>query len=148
MAAEADHSADETTPTLTALARRRRRRFTVDEANRTLPLVRRIAADIVKTHAAAREIHTQLTRRLSRQLRQDLEADLDRIVNKLQGYVDELTDIGVELKDYQHGLVDFVARHDGRDIYLCWKLGEPDITHWHELHEGFQARQPVSALGE
>jgi hypothetical protein len=76
------------------------------------------------------------------------QTDLDRAVARLDELVDELNDVGVELKDYQTGLVDFVGRHDGRDVYLCWKLGEERITHWHELNAGFAGRKPVSLLRE
>ena len=54
----------------------------------------------------------------------------------------------MELKDYQTGLIDFIGRHEGRDVYLCWKLGEEQITHWHELNAGFAGRQPVETLKE
>ena len=57
--------------------------------------------------------------------------------------VDELNDVGVELKDYPSGLVDFVARHDGRDVYLCWKLGEERIT----LCDGFFDKNPAYQAG-
>ena len=46
------------------------------------------------------------------------------------------------------GLVDFIGRHQGRDVYLCWKLGEAAIAYWHELQTGFAGRQPVSSLQE
>lgn len=140
--ADADYFADESIATLV----RNRKRFTLIEANRALPLVRRIATDIVRTHADARALHSQLARRLERTLRLEIESQLDRVVTTLQSYVDELTDIGVDLKDYQLGLVDFISLHQGREVCLCWKLGEDRITHWHELDEGFQARQPVSIL--
>ena len=45
----------------------------------------------------------------------------------------------------REGLVDFIGRHEGRDVYLCWKLGEERITHWHELNAGFAGRKPVLA---
>lgn len=142
--ADADFSfADESTITM---ARRRRRVFTLIEANRTLPLVKRIAGDIARTHAEARRLHAQLTRKMARNERQQIEAELDLVVTKLQNYVDELTDVGAELKDYQSGLIDFVSLHQGREVYLCWKLGEEQIGHWHELEAGFQGRQPVSIL--
>lgn len=140
--ADADYFADESTATLL----RNRKRFTLMDANRALPLVKRIAADIVRTHSEARALHSQLARKLDRNLRLEIEAQLDRVVTTLQSYVDELTDIGVDLKDYQLGLVDFISFHQGREVCLCWKLGEERITHWHELDEGFQARQPVSIL--
>jgi hypothetical protein len=141
--ADSEYFAEETTLTLAA---RRRKRFTLLEANRTLPLVRRVAADVVRTHAEARTLHAQLTRKMPRADRHALSAELDIVVSKLQGFVDELSEVGVELKDYQSGLLDFVSVHQGRDVYLCWKLGEERICHWHELDAGFQGRQPVSVL--
>ena len=76
------------------------------------------------------------------------QRDLDASIDRLEQLVDELSGVGVELKDYETGLVDFVGRHDGRDVYLCWKLGEERITHWHELNAGFAGRKPVSTLRE
>lgn len=146
---DAEYIADESTMTLV----RRRRCFTLLEANRTLPLVKRITADVVRTHGDARKLHAILARRPTKpaspavvQNRRQVERDLDSVVNRLQGYVDELTEIGAELKDYRSGLIDFVSLHDGREVYLCWKLGEERITHWHELDAGFAGRQPVSVL--
>ena len=62
--------------------------------------------------------------------------------------MDELHEIGCELKDYQMGLIDFTGRHQGRDICLCWKLGESAIAYWHETDSGFAGRKPVSMLEE
>ena len=96
--------------------------------------------------ARRRRLHTLLTKKLSRSDRHALGAELDAVVNKLQGFVEELAEVGVELKDYQSGLLDFVSTHQGREVYLCWKLGEERIGHWHELDTGFPGRQPVSIL--
>jgi len=124
---------------------RPRRRFTLAEARRTLPLVRRIAADVVRAHAVAAGVHRQLSAKPSREERLRLEVELDRAVVKLQGYVDELHDIGVELKDYATGLLDFVTLHEGREVYLCWRPGEETIDHWHETDAGIAGRRPVEA---
>lgn len=126
---------------------RPRRRFTLSEANRSLPLVRRIVTDIVQTQQVATQLHAQ-AETLSGRDQQAVQNELQRQVDRLQEYVDELVEIGVELKDHQTGLIDFIARHQGRDIYLCWKLGEDQITCWHELQAGFAGRQPVSMLEE
>ena len=126
---------------------RPRRRFTLAQANRALPLVRRVVNDIVET----REQATQLQSRLESSSAKDqkrIQQDLDVAIDKLHTYLDELTEIGCELKDFQAGLVDFIGRHQGRDIYLCWKLGEERITHWHELDSGFAGRVPVTTLDE
>ena len=50
---------------------------------------------------------------------------------------------GIELKDYFTGLIDFPCRMDGREVYLCWRLGEPEVGHWHELDAGFAGRQKL-----
>jgi len=123
------------------------RRFTVSEANRSLPLVGRIVKDIVAAHQRAAQQQKRVESARSKE-QPAAQAELDRTIDRLQDLVDELSDVGVELKDYQTGLVDFVGRHQGRDVYLCWRLGEEKITHWHELDAGFAGRQPVSALRE
>ncbi len=56
---------------------------------------------------------------------------------------DELRRLGVELKDPVAGLVDFLTQIDGREAYLCWKLGEGEIAFWHELNAGFGGRQSL-----
>ena|SRR5690348_1065699 len=124
---------------------RTRRRFTVEQANKTLPLVRRIVADIVQSHAEAARLQQQFERVAPRE-QKPIQQRLESVMHRLEDYVDELSEVGCELKDYQSGLIDFTGRHDGRDIYLCWKLGEERITHWHELDAGFAGRKPVSLL--
>lgn len=126
---------------------RSRRRFTLKEANRALPLVQRIVADIVRVHERVGEIQV-LTAGASAKAQQELQRELTNQMGHLQDYVGELTRIGCELKDLQSGLIDFVGRHQGHDIHLCWKLGEERIEYWHELHSGFAGRQPVSTLEE
>lgn len=123
-----------------------RKRFKLAEANRALPLVQRIVTDIVREYARLRELH-----RLCREY--DTQGDATRaeqtreqymiVTDKLTGLRDELEEIGCELKDYALGLVDFPARIDGRDMLLCWKLGESRVEHWHGLDAGFGGRQPV-----
>jgi hypothetical protein len=123
------------------------RRFTLKQANSTLPLVKRIVGDIVRTHATAAELQGKLEEASgSKQLA--LQSQLEEQLDKLQDLVDELSEVGCELKDSQSGLVDFLGRHSGRDVCLCWKHGEEMIGHWHEMQSGFAGRQPVSMLRE
>lgn len=130
----------------------RRKYFTVEEANRMLPLVRSIVQDIVQV---AREVLE--TRQRLEQIRRgrpgtstqaheeeliEMERAMERDAARVEEYIDELQQLGVEFKGFE-GLVDFPAWMNGREVYLCWKLGEPEVAHWHELDAGFAGRQPL-----
>lgn len=54
-----------------------------------------------------------------------------------------LEEAGIVLRNIEQGLIDFPSEREGRDIFLCWKLGEDSVDHWHDLHSGFQGRQPL-----
>lgn len=127
---------------------RSRKRFSLAQANRSLPLVRRIVSDVVAVHRQALEIQAQLDETVTSKQQAEVQDRMDAVTDRLRRFVDELTEIGCELKDYEMGLIDFIGRHQGRDVYLCWKLGEEQITHWHELESGFAGRRPVSLLEE
>jgi hypothetical protein len=123
------------------------RRFTVAQANKSLPLVKRIVEDIVRTHEKVSALQAAVAAAKPKE-QPGIQSELDKAIEQLQNYVDELHEIGVDLKDFQMGLVDFLGRHQGRDVSLCWKLGEPSIAYWHELQTGFAGRQPVSQIEE
>ena len=127
---------------------RPKRRFKLAEANRTLPLVRRIVGDIVKTHGLVLRLQAEMERAPGAREQAATQGRLDQSVGRLEDYVDELSEVGCELKDYQVGLIDFVGRHEARDVYLCWKLGEEQIAYWHEMNAGYAGRQPVATLKE
>jgi hypothetical protein len=130
-----------------------KRFFTVAEANNALPLVRAIVQDITTLAHELRERHERLARlrpsdrfRLSDAHEEELQQvrlELERGQEKMEEYVQELTQLGVELKDYLTGLVDFPSLMNGRPVYLCWRLGEPEVAHWHELEAGFAGRQKL-----
>ncbi|HEV8191644.1 MAG TPA: DUF2203 domain-containing protein [Ktedonobacterales bacterium] len=54
-----------------------------------------------------------------------------------------IAELGVIVKDLEAGLVDFPALRGGREVYLCWRLGEDHIGWWHEVDSGFAGRQPL-----
>lgn len=130
--------------------------FTAEEANQRLPLVRVIVQDIVDLHKDVHERRERLNRIRqlpgaskrdeetlhSEELRQT-ELEIDRDIVRLDAFVEELRELGCELKDRHNGLIDFLTLVDGREAYLCWKLGEDEIAYWHELDAGFQGRQSL-----
>lgn len=131
-----------------------RKLFTVQQANAMLPLVRAITVDLQQL---AREI-VERKQRLATlqagrsaasadpysaelsQIEESLQADLSR----LQDYMQELADLGVEPKGAVEGLVDFPAVRQGRPIYLCWRLGEESVQFWHDLESGYAGRQAIA----
>ena len=128
--------------------RRGRKFFTIDEAQRALALVRRIVADIVAEYPHLLELQEMLEgiQQLGpvgeiRQLQRQIAAS----VSKLQDYAAELDELGVEIRDFTRGVVDFSAIQDGREIKLCWRFGEPQIRHWHEVGAGVSDRRPIGA---
>jgi hypothetical protein len=132
----------------------KQKHFTVESANRTLPLVRSIVADIVQKFHELHDLHARLevlqgSRRdaltaAHREEVEEVERDFEQKQDELRVVVDELQGLGVQLKG-PDGLVDFPALLDGREVYLCWKFGEPEVLFWHELEAGFKGRQHLTA---
>ncbi len=120
--------------------------FSLDEANRALPYVRRIVEDVRKVYRAAAAVQRKLEYPLPDQDVRDVEQAYEKCMTRLRQLVDELETVGVELKDYDRGLIDFPAWYEGREVYLCWKLGEPEINAWHEIEDGFAGRQSTELL--
>ncbi len=136
-----------------AKKRFRKKFFTVSEANATLPLVKVIIRDIVELANDLRDRRERLLR-LKRdednspgeQYKEELEqieAELEYDSKKMKEYEREIRELGVELKDHYKGLVDFPCIMDNREVYLCWKQGEAEVNHWHELQAGYAGRKKL-----
>jgi hypothetical protein len=127
--------------------------YSVAQANRTLPLVRSIAMDIVAEFGRLREIGRE-RRALevtaardadARKHADDLKHDLDDGAQRIDGFIKELSELGCELKDPERGLIDFPSERAGRNVWLCWKLGDDAVANWHALDETYADRRPVDA---
>jgi len=132
---------------------RPRKLFTWEEASAMLPLVKSIAQDLSQVYREVVErserlqaLDNQKGRKRPeaygqeiQQIREEHKKDCER----LQELLDELLSLGVEPKDPLRGLLDFPSLRDGRVVYLCWMLDEPEILYWHELDAGFAGRQPL-----
>jgi len=110
------------------------RLFTVEEANKTLPLVRRIVEDVVRQHRVWREKILELDLVASssrvdepRDRAEQLEREAQALAREIDGYQRELEQLGIQLKDRRLGLVDFPSEMNGRHVLLCWRLGEPEV---------------------
>jgi hypothetical protein len=122
--------------------------FSAEKANALIPTIapivdelwakrRELAIGLLETDPAlraGRDEHTH-DRRYARRFT-ELKADIVRLINRIEAH-------GCVVKDLDLGLLDFPALRDGRPIYLCWKAGEPALTHWHGTNEGFASRKPL-----
>ena len=129
-----------------------RTRFTVDDANRTLPLVRRIVSDAVRDYwrwqDKVRQYEEVAANRVVDAPSEDaerLEKETAQLARDIDGYVAEIRELGVEIKGFDTGLVDFPGEVDGRPVLLCWQLGEESVLYWHEEDAGYAGRQPLSS---
>lgn len=128
----------------------RQKYFTVASANRALVFVRRVVQDIVDHYEELTDLRAMredlsLTNGMPEQIA-ELRMAMERQVDTLHELRDELEAVGCEIKDWSLGLIDFPAMRQGQRVNLCWRLGEPEITHWHEADAGFSGRRPVDEL--
>ena len=135
--------------------------FDLDAANETLPELRTILETlrdertqlIALRDEFARQTAPETTPGGTARPELDLAAERRRIRLRMQGVIDQMQagvaridELGVTLREIETGLVDFPALVNGRQVWLCWRLGEGDVEWWHELSEGFGGRQPLIEL--
>jgi hypothetical protein len=125
--------------------------FTLEDAERTLPLVRGIVADLVGEYPewradVSRYEALALAARADSGETEEMRSALDDVnarAARIDGYLKELESIGCMFKGFEAGLVDFLSLRNDEPILLCWRLGEERITHWHPVDGGFEGRRPV-----
>ena len=127
--------------------------FTPEEANEALEVVRPLAERMVEARAALLRAQRQQAELVTRIASNggglapsdvsEVAAEVERASRELMAAVDELQDLGVLVKDLDSGLVDFPCVHRGRELLLCWELGEDEVAYWHGLEEGFAGRRPL-----
>lgn len=118
--------------------------FTLREAKSLIPKLRRLLKVITSEREALAALNPEVVRARER-------ADLGggtvfgdaylRHMFRFSEAVAEVQNLGVLIKDFKTGLVDFPYEYDGRIVYLCWKLGEEEIDWWHEVEAGFAGRK-------
>ena len=122
--------------------------FTVEEANSLLPSVRPLVKSIQRSHHRVLSFET-----VAKHAAEGAEmggggtpqgSEYARLLIELSLSAGQLESLGVQLKDYANGLIDFPSMRDGRVVLLCWKADEGDqVEWWHDLETGFSGRQPL-----
>ncbi len=147
--------------------------FDIDEANASLPEVRAILqslrderAELIRlrdqvverqqTSEAPTEANVGGTGRSAESAERDPKASdaeirvlrlrMQGVIDRMQAGVARIDELGITLREIETGLIDFPALASGRQIWLCWRLGEDDIDSWHELGDGFTGRQALADL--
>ena len=127
--------------------------FTLEEAERTLPLLRRILTDLKAEYRTWQDALADYELLSAGARAQDGETEdlfaarraVTDSADRISGYLGEIEAIGCLFKGFDAGLVDFYTLRDDRLVFLCWRVDEDHITHWHDLEAGYAGRQPVDS---
>jgi hypothetical protein len=130
------------------------RTFSLNEAQMLLPVLEALLQRARESAVEAAEIELEMQRLshrifLTGGLHVDItaaarrRAERDKASQETKDSLAEMEAIGVTVQDLQTGVLDFPCAVDGKIVMLCWRMGETAITHWHELEEGADARQPL-----
>lgn len=113
--------------------------FTPTEAQRTLPLVKKIVQDILDNAMEMRLIADELAGNL------DQDSRIKKLASEIDSFMRELEEIGCFFKDsnFKIGLVDFPSIINGEDVLLCWRNDEVEIKYYHNLDSGYSSRKPI-----
>ena len=126
--------------------------FAVEEANLELPRLRqwlprlqtrRRRLDVVQHKLAELTVKAAANGNLLEEEVHGTQREAQRLTEELSKLMTKINDLGCEIKDIEQGLVDFPSLREGREVYLCWRLGEQEVAFWHELDAGFSGRQPL-----
>lgn len=127
--------------------------FTIEEAQKTLPYVKKIVEDLqlsAKRFRYFSKILQDLTRNRPIQeeiTKEEAKLKIEELEQEMREILAELEEVGCLSKGALNGLVDWLAiRKNGEQVWLCWQLGEKEIEFWHTLEGGFRARQPISSF--
>ena len=126
--------------------------FGVAEAEKLLPQITEILTRLMainKTLAAFNQIKLSFADDFDAYAHEITKnKNFHKLNHELFEGMERLLEMGVLAKDLNIGLIDFYSMWAGREIFLCWKIGEPRIEYWHELSTGFKGRKHISQLAE
>jgi hypothetical protein len=123
-----------------------KRLFTITEANSLLPQLEELLLGVRKERKLLGKVEVEI-KKAGDHAREDGGTAYGpryiRAMEYITRNIEKIHEMGVLVKDLERGLCDFPYLLDGREVYLCWKLGEPEIRWWHETHTGYSGRRPL-----
>ena len=126
--------------------------FAVEEANLELPRLRqwlprlqarRRRLDVVQHRLGELTVKAAADGNLLEEEVHGTQREAQRLTEEVNKLMARINDLGCEIKDIEQGLVDFPSLREGREVYLCWRLGEQEVAFWHELDAGFSGRRSL-----
>jgi hypothetical protein len=144
--------------------------FDLDEANEAIPELRTILETLRDERSQLIALRDEFARRAALEMspgeaatgrvaddaaarnredaaeRRRLRLRMQGVIDQMQAGVARIDELGITLREIETGLVDFPALVSGRQVWLCWRLGEGDVEWWHELSDGFGGRRPLIEL--
>lgn len=126
-----------------------RRTYSIEQANALVPQVRAVLIQLAVQQRRLDTAHADMHRQLDANGSPDAaaaasrhEAEVGNIREGIRTLLLHLSEMGVELRDIEMGLVDFPGERDGTPVWLCWRLADPRVEHWHATDEGYANRKP------
>ncbi len=125
--------------------------FSLQEANRLLPLLRRIMKDITacweriiykRTELECLEKDPTIHGSIEKVI-QAIKGELNYLLDKINHYIKEVEDLGCFVEEFKRGIVNVPTLYHGRKVFLCWKVDEESVEYWHKLDEGFNDRRRI-----
>jgi hypothetical protein len=126
-----------------------KKRYTIEEANALVPAVRSVLLQLAVQRRRYAEAHAALHELVQGDADpgqaedvEPLEAAVAAVRADMEALGEHLTELGIEIRDLEMGLVDFPGERDGQPVWLCWRLADPSVAFWHTNREGFANRRP------
>lgn len=123
--------------------------FTVEAANAALQVVRPLMDEVQQLRTRILAKRPEIWPAMARSVGNGGNPALSKLVSefdRLDQIVRQILATGAQIKDINTGLLDFPALRGDREVYLCWKVGEPEIGFWHEIEAGFAGRQSIDSF--
>ena len=123
------------------------RLFTLAEANALLPRARQLVGQMLEARQEILDLQPSLWPAVEKAVGNGGSKALSEAARQIiiiQKALRTLSDLGIQVKDINTGLIDFPARYQGRIVLLCWQWDEPAVQFWHDVDAGFAGRRPTT----
>lgn len=102
--------------------------FTPRKANRAIGRIEELLTKVIQLSSKAAQVEG---------------AERSKLIDASKHVLEEIESVGCQVKSLEHGLIDFPATRKGKQVFLCWKLGERKVAYWHSIESGFAGRKPI-----